>query len=186
LNSHFPTAGTLPLDNTSTSFPQFIVPPFSSRLDMAATSTVPISFSTSPNFAAPEIGSTSVNNDAVATLEAPNIAASQWSCAPTEIGPYAGSAPTATFACGAAATTKAFDPGADSSTGNIWSNAEGVTSTYTPLLLTPGKSGDITVTMSPTGAKGDLVSGFLAVETFNFNSVSSDQIGRLAYSYRVG
>jgi hypothetical protein len=186
LSSLFPTTGTLPLDSTSTSFPEFIVPPFTSRLDVAATSSVPIGFSTSPNFATPEINATSFNNDALATLEAPDIAASLWSCAPNEIGPYTGPAPAANFACGASATTRAFDAGVDSSTGNIWSNVEGLTPTYVPLRLEAGKSGDITVTLTSTGDKGATVSGFLAVETFNFNSISSDQVGRLPYRYTVG
>jgi hypothetical protein len=109
-----------------------------------------------------------------------------WSCAPNEIGPYTGPAPAANFACGASATTRAFDAGVDSSTGNIWSNVEGLTPTYVPLRLEAGKSGDITVTLTSTGDKGATVSGFLAVETFNFNSISSDQVGRLPYRYTVG
>jgi hypothetical protein len=73
-----------------------------------------------------------------------------------------------------------------SSTGNIWSALEGLTATYSPLVLAPGQAGDITVTFTSTGNKGDLVAGFLAVETFNFNTISSDQVARIPYSYRVG
>jgi hypothetical protein len=186
LNSLFPTTGKLPIDSASTSFPQFIVPPFTSRLDMAATSTVPISFSTSPSFGTPEIASTSINTDAVVSVEAADIAPSLWSCAPGEIGPYATTASKADFACGASAVTRAFDAGVDSSTGNIWSNLEGLTPKYAPLTLAPGKSGDITVTVTSTGDKGTVVSGALAVETFNFNTVSSDQVASLLYSYQVG
>jgi hypothetical protein len=186
LSSLFPTTGTLPIDSSSTSFPQFVVPPFSSRLDIAATSTVPINMSTSPNFGTPEIGAVSFNTDAVATLEAPDIPASVWSCPPTEIGPYSGVQPTVSFACGASATTQAFDAGVQSTTGNIWSSLEGLTTTYAPLILNPGASGNITVTLTSTGDKGSTVSGFLAVETFNVNSVSSDQVGRFSYRYQVG
>jgi hypothetical protein len=120
------------------------------------------------------------------TVEAPDIAASLWSCAPIEIGPYPGPAPTANFDCGASATTRAFDPGVESSTGNLWSNVEGLTPTYVPMRLEPGKSGDIAVVLTSTGDKGATVSGFLAVETFNFNSISSDQVGQLSYRYTVG
>jgi hypothetical protein len=162
--------------------PQFVVPPFSTRLDVEAATTVPIDFTTSPDFGAPEVLS-STGNDAIATYTAPDIPASIWACPPTEIGP--GPATATTYDCGADATTKAFDPSVTSSTGNIWSALENLTSDYTPLILQPGQSGDITVTIAPTGSPGQSVSGFLAVETFSFDTVSSDQVASIPYSYSL-
>ncbi len=177
------SSGQLPLDASQiTAIPQFLVPPFSTRLDIAATSTVPIDFTTSPNFGTPELLS-SQGDQAVVSYAAPDIAASAWSCPPTEIGP--GPSRPAAFSCGADAVTKAFDLSVTSSTGNIWSAAEGLTADYAPLILQPGQSGDITVTIAPGGNPGELVSGFLAVETFNFNTLSSDQVASLPYSYRI-
>lgn len=185
LNSVTKTSGTLPLDVAQlATIPQFVVPPFSTNLQIAATSSVPINFSTSPNFGTPEILSVMHGDSATVTLSAPDIAASIWSCPPTEIGP--GNAVAAAFSCGAAATTRTFDPAVDSSTGNIWSALEGLTATYTPLLLQPGQSGDITVKITPGANPGTIVSGFLAIESFNFNTVSSDQFARIPYRYRVG
>jgi hypothetical protein len=148
--------------------PQFVVPPFSTRLDVEAATTVPIDFATSPDFGAPEVLS-STGNDAIATYTAPDIPASIWSCPPTEIGP--GPATATTYDCGADATTKAFDPSVTSSTGNIWSALENLTPDYAPLTLAPGQSGDITVTIAPGGSPGQSVSGFLAVETFSFTTI---------------
>jgi hypothetical protein len=178
------SSGELPItDTASPSIPQFLVPPFSTRLDVAASSTVPIDFTTSPAFGSPEILS-STGDQAVVTYTAPDIPASAWSCPPTEIGP--GPSTPAPFSCGADAVTAAFDPAVTSSTGNAWSAFEGVTDTYDPLVLQPGQSGDITVTFTPTGPRGSAVSGFLAVETFNYNTLSSDQVASIPYSYRVG
>jgi hypothetical protein len=183
LNSLTGTSGTLPISIPS--WPEFVVPPFTSTLSIGALSTVPINFDTSPNFGFPDVLSVpSGTNAAVATLKAPDIAASLWSCTPTEIGP--GLATKTTYSCGADATTKAFDPAVDSSTGNIWSYFEGLTGTYAPLVLLPGQSGDITVTITPNGSKGTQVSGFLAVESFNFNTFSSDQLVNLPYKYKIG
>jgi hypothetical protein len=185
LNSLTQTSGTLPLDVAQlANIPQFVVPPFSTQLQVAAASTVPIDFTTSPNFGSPEILSVTHGASATATYSAPDIAASAWSCPPTEIGP--GAAVPAAFSCGAAATTRTFDPAVDSSTGNIWSVLEGLTSNYAPLVLQPGQSGDITVTFTPGASAGTVVSGFLAVESFNFNTISSDQLARIPYRYTVG
>jgi hypothetical protein len=179
------TSGTLPLDVMSLgTIPQFVVPPFSTNLEVAAASTVPINFTTSPNFGTPEIGSVTHGTNALITYTAPDIAASVWSCPPTEIGP--GPSVSAPFACGAVATTKTFDPAVGSSTGNVWSWLEGLTGTPHPLELQPGQSGDITVTITPGGSVGQVVSGFLAVESFSFVTFSSDQFASIPYIYRVG
>lgn len=172
----------LPVSDPST-IPEFVVPPFSTRLDVAAESSVPITFTSSPDFGSPEVLS-SEGTEAVATYAASDIPASIWSCGPSEVGP--GPATPTTFSCGADALTRSFDAGVDSSTGNIWSALEGLTGTYDPLVLEPGQSGDITVEFTPGGTTGSVVSGFLAVETFNFQSVSSDQQASIPYSYKVG
>lgn len=182
LKSVTPTSEALPI--SSFPWPLFVVPPFSSKLSIVASSTVPINFDSSPNFGYPDVLSVQRGTNAVVTLQAPDIAASLWSCTPTEI--TTGLAVSTTYSCGADATTKAFDPAVDSSTGNIWSALEGTTTTYNPLVLLPGQSGDITVTITPNRSKGTHVSGFLAVETFNFVTDSSDQLVNLPYKYKIG
>jgi hypothetical protein len=182
LSSLNPTTDPLPITDP-TLIPQFVVPPFSTRLDMAATSTVPINFDTSPSFGFPELTSVQHGSAAVVSYQAPDIPASIWSLPPTEI--TTGLATQTTFSSGADAVTKAFDPAVDSSTGNIWSALEGLTPNYTPLVLQPGQSGDITVTITPNGSRGTVVRGFVAVETFNFNTISSDQLIQLPYAYRI-
>jgi hypothetical protein len=58
--------------------------------------------------------------------------------------------------------------------------------TYNPLVLDPGQSGTINVAISPTDPIGTKVSGFLALETFNFTTFSSDELVSLPYAYTVG
>jgi len=181
LNSITPTTEALPI--SSFPWPEFAVPPFSTELDIAATSTVPINFDTSPNFGFPDVLSSTVGDSAVATLNASDVPASIWSCTPTEIGPAL--ATSTTYSCGGVAETKAFDPAVASSTGNVWSVLEGLTGTYNPLVLQPGQSGDISVVITPSGSAGAKVAGFIAVETFNINDFSSDQLVKLPYSYTI-
>lgn len=57
---------------------------------------------------------------------------------------------------------------------------------YTPLTLAPGQSGTITVTITPNAPKGTVVSGFIAVDTFNQATSSGDEIINIPYTYTVG
>jgi hypothetical protein len=41
------------------------------------------------------------------------------------------------------------------------------------------------VTITPSASRGTVVSGFLAVETWNPNTVSSDELIGIPYRYRV-
>lgn len=153
---------------------------------MAATSTVLIDFDPTPDFGWPEVTSVSHGNSAVATITEPSLTASIYSYAPTELGPFgSGTAPQTTFSCGADGITNTFDSAVDSSTGNVWAALEGMTNTFSPLVLPPGQLGDIAVTITPSAKRGTAVRGFLAVDTWNPNTVSSDQLVNRPYRYRV-
>jgi hypothetical protein len=180
-----PIGVTLPVTDFTT-VPQFVVPPFSTQLEVAAESAVPITMDLSPNFGYPDVAAVSEGNAAVATINEPDIPASVWACPAAEQGPFAGAVSSTTYSCGAAALTAGFDPGVTSSTGNIWSALEGLTNPYSPLVLSPGQTGTITVVLGATGSRHQRVAGFLAVETFNPNTFSSDQIAALPYSYSIG
>jgi Subtilase family/Peptidase inhibitor I9 len=184
LSSLSPTTDPLPITNFA-NVPQFVVPPFSQSLSIGAISTVPITLDVSPNFGTPDVEAVSSGDSAVATVNLPEVPASAWSCAPAEVGPFASAAPATTFSCGASAQTNPFDPGVTSSTGNIWSALEGFTNAYSPLVLQPGQSGDITVSFESTAKPGTVVSGFLGVESFNFNTISSDELVNIPYQYRA-
>jgi hypothetical protein len=178
------TTGTLPISDFSL-IPQFVVPPFTTQLAFAAESTVPINFDASPAFGFPDNVSFSSGHDAVEVLSAPDIPASVWGFGPTEIGPFAGVAPTVPWSAGGFAATKRFDLTVDTASGDIWSALEGLTGGYAPTILEPGQTGSIAVTFTPSGTHGHVVSGFIAVETFNFNTDSSDQLVRIPYKYTI-
>lgn len=180
-----PNNEPLPINNGA-NIPQFLVPPFSPNATIAATSTVPITLDTSPNFGTPDVEGKSFDNSTVALLSAAELPASIYSCAPAEQGPFSGTAISTTVSCGGIATTNAFASDVSTSTGNLWADVELGTSTYNPLVLNPGQSATITVAISPTNPKGTSVSGFLTLETFNNNTFSSDEVATFPYAYTVG
>jgi hypothetical protein len=180
-----PNNEPLPISNGGL-IPQFLVPPFSPEMAMDASSTVPITLDTSPDFGTPDVGAQSVGNSAIAVAKASELPASIWSCAPAEQGPFSGTAPQTTYSCGAIAVTNEFAPDVSTSAGNIWSDLEIGTASFNPLVLNPGQSGKITVTITPSDPVGTTVSGFLTLETFNNNTISSDELATFPYKYRVG
>ncbi len=180
-----PSNEPLPISDPTT-IPQFLLPPFSPLAEIAATSTVPITLDTSPNFGTPDVEGTSIGDSSIALLHAAELPASIYSCAPAEQGPFAGTATSTTFSCGAVAVTNGFAPDVATSAGNLWSDLETGSNTYNPLVLGPGQSGTIAVTLSPTDPAGTAVQGFLTLETFNFNTLSSDEVASFPYAYTVG
>jgi hypothetical protein len=180
-----PASEPLPINDGST-IPQFVLPPFSPAAAVAASSSVPITLDTSPAFGTPDVEAQQFGNSAVAFPTAPELPASEWSCAPAEQGPFSGAVTPTTFSCGADALTNRFAPDVSTSAGNIWADVDTGTNTYNPLVLDPGQTGTITVSLSPTDANRTKVRGFLALETFNFNTLSSDEVASFPYAYRVG
>ena len=54
-----------------------------------------------------------------------------------------------------------------------------------PVYLQPGESATITVTITPSGAKGSVVTGHLYVDNFNFFVADGDELIDLPYTYSI-
>jgi hypothetical protein len=78
-----------------------------------------------------------------------------------------------------------------SSTGDLWSSLNRVTSTFTPVYVQAGHSAAITVQMRPTAAAGSHVSGTLFVDDVTLGGFigaampDGDELAAISYSYRV-
>jgi hypothetical protein len=189
------TSGTLPITDGA-NVPQYAVPPFSSQLHMTATTpgSTPIMFDMSPYWGAPDVqspastaGSTSV------TVGDPD--ASTWAPTILEVGPFGSPATPENFSTSGTLSTLRFDDHATVSTGNIWSAiVDGSNNSLVPIFLLPGQTGTMSVTFTvPGGLPGTTVDGEVAVETFNFNALttgisdwSSDVLKMVPYSYTIG
>jgi hypothetical protein len=52
--------------------------------------------------------------------------------------------------------------------------------------IAPGRRGRITVTFTPTGPNGTVVSGTLFVDNFSFFAFTGDEVVAIPYRYRIG
>ena len=188
------TSGTLPI-TFDDSIPEYIVPPFSSRLSVNASTTgsTPIAFDISPYWGAPDVLSP-VSSGGTTSVTLTNPFASAWAPTPAEVGPFGSAATPEDYSTSATLTTLGFDHNVRSSTGNWWDFVLNRGGQPDSLFLLPGDSGrmDLTFTV-PTGPAGTTVSGMIPVETFGTNSYltgigdwSSDVLKVLNYSYTIG
>jgi hypothetical protein len=198
-----PTAAniTLPL-SPGLSFPFYAVPSQTTQLQASLIGTAPVTFDLQyfegdPDVApgVNDVGGTSGANQgdsANVTLSEPELSAGTWLLNPDEIGPYpTAGAPTVTASANLSALTQAFDPWMTSSTGDLWSALNGLSSGFTPLYVAPGASATITVNVTPSGPPGTQVSGTLYVDDYQLGTaffdgpVASDELAAIPYGYAV-
>jgi hypothetical protein len=174
---------------------EYILPTEVGTIQFFATATAPIEMDAendvginvaatgNPDIFAVPAGPTSV----LATLTEPEVPWGTWLTIPSLIGPYGpAGAPTTPVASTAFALMQPFDASMTPSTGDPWADLVLGGTTYTPLVLAPGASGTITVTLTPDAtAVGSTVSGYLYVDTYNSNSSTGDELVRVPYSYTI-
>ncbi|HWE62763.1 MAG TPA: hypothetical protein VHB98_13700, partial [Chloroflexota bacterium] len=111
-----------------------------------------------------------------------------WGIVPTQVGPFPASGETPSRVdVDTALTAQAFDGQAVSSSGDLMAIFAGQAdpNSFNPLVLAPGQSGVINVTITPTAAVGTTVSGTLYVAAYNDIPLSTDELAALPYTYTV-
>jgi hypothetical protein len=116
---------------------------------------------------------------------------------PSDVGPYT-SAPAPNHVTGQALLTfNDFDASVTSHTGDLWEYVYGLSPTYNPLLLNPGHTGTITVTITPppnnptgiavtyTGTIYLDTANWLSAAGFGYPVANGDELIGFPYSYRV-
>jgi hypothetical protein len=204
LDQNFPPTAvdmTLPLP-AGVNFPYYAVPSQTTQLQASITGSAPVTFDlqyfqgdpdVSPELSDGASTSGSVHGDSAdVTLSAPEISSGTWLLNPAEIGPYPfAGAPTVTASANLRAVTQAFDPWMTSSTGDMWSEINGLSSGFAPTYVAPGASATITVNVAPTGPPGTRVAGTLYVDDYALGTeffdgpVQSDELAAIPYSYYV-
>ena len=165
--------------------PNWLVPPGTTALTVAAQGTAPITMDSSWAFGDPDFEGVSFGNNSVATLKAPEVAPGFFFGIPEATGPFT-TPTTATVNLAAVANTNPFDSAVSASSGDLWAASVDPNATYTPLSLGPGESGTITLTITPNAAKGTVVRGFIGVDTFNLGTDAGDELINIPYTYKVG
>jgi hypothetical protein len=136
----------------------------------------------------PDIYAKRIAPDTVAAiLSAPEVPWSVWVAFPSLIGPYGpAGAQSAPVTSTAYVIAKGFDSAVTSDSGDIWADFVQDTNTFNPLILAPGQSGTIQVTITPDASlAGKTVKGTLYVDTFDTNVTTGDEVVSLPYSYTV-
>ena len=173
----------------------FILPTQVSTAAFVAQSPVPITMDAFSNVGtgvggtgAPDIFAKRIAPGTVAALlSEPEVPYSTWLVSPSLIGPYGpGGAPTEPVATAAFVLMQAFDSTISADSGDAWADLTLSTNTFNPLVLTPGQSGTINLTITPSKSEvGNTVSGFIYIDTFDFNVFTGDEAVRIPYSYTV-
>jgi hypothetical protein len=191
------TGVSLPLTGNP---PEYFVPTQASSVSVTSTASLPIMFDFSPDPGDPDISSHNPGPGPLcATTETGNYASSDggaisagvWFAVPTECGPYPpGGAPAGTASTSMTVQAKEFDTSVTSSTGDIMLTAINPAATVTPLVINPGSTAVIDVTITPAGAAGTQVSGTLYVDDVltdipPYGQFSGDELAGLPYSYTI-
>ena len=100
-------------------------------------------------------------------------------------------APAGTVSMSLTAQTKPFDSAVTSSAGDIWLASVNPSASFTPIVINPGQTATVNVTITPSAAAGTVVSGTLYVDDFSadvppYAQTSGNELAGLPYSYKVG
>ena len=192
-----PAAG-LPLPLTVNP-PVWLVPTETSSVMVSSTATLPIMFDYGPFPGDPDLASASSGPGSLCstsetgsyTPSGGSVTAGLWFAAPSECGPYAGPAPTGTVTSAATAETKAFDPAVTSDTGDLWVISINPAATFSPVIVNPGQTVTIDVTITPSDTAGTVVQGNLYIDDFAsgvppYGQQTGNEVSSIPYEYTVG
>jgi hypothetical protein len=165
----------------------YLVPPDTSRVTGVASGSVPVSADLAPNTGEPErLGSPGPGNVAVVSTSSPAVSQGLWLLEADPVGPFSAvRAGTVSFA--ATAHMLGFDSSVSSATGDYWlGSVRAQAPAFHPVSVAPGGRGVISVTFTPAGPVGSVVSGWLYVDSVSLTNDAGDELVGIPYSYVVG
>jgi hypothetical protein len=200
LNLSSSTGSTVTVPVPSTIVPQYLVPSHTTSITAAASAKRPIIFDYSWASGDPDLISSSApfSDSATGSYSAAFIAPGDWIITPFDDGPDGvKGVPPVTAKTSLSATTAAFDPAVTSTTGDLWLAGTDLTAPLKAVVVNPGQTVDLSVTITPSGAIGSTVSGTLYIDDFSPSdanvtqnsqpgiSPSASDVAAFAYQYRV-
>ncbi|MBV9806905.1 MAG: hypothetical protein JO286_06970 [Solirubrobacterales bacterium] len=185
---------TVPL-NFSQNIPQYLIPSHSTAFTGVASTTgsTPIQFDLGWNFGDPDVAS-NVGSTVSTTFSANPLAQGLWVMAPTVVGPFgATGAPPEPVHTTMSVATAPFDASVSSQTGDLWlaSTDPSQLTGFSPVIVGPGQTGTLPVTITPAGPSGTHVSGTLYIDDTTelgfqgFLALDGNDVAAIAYSYTV-
>ncbi len=189
------------------------MPPGTSQLTVAAASSSPSQLELSGPLGEPDVlgdlaAAQSGDLTSVARVTETGgrhqVARGFWGTFVQQIGPFSGAgAPAGSSTLTATAVTQPLDPSVTSTAGDPYAPGfTGQAPTGTPVVVQPGRTADIKVTITPNAKAGTVVHGVIYLVTSPFNSAatlartitaglggvdtSGDVLAALPYTYTVG
>jgi hypothetical protein len=183
---------TVPL-NISEPIPLYLVPTHTTGFTETASTTgpTPIEFDSAAPAGDPDIGST-VGSSVSATFAANPVSPGLWDIAPTVAGAFgATGAPSEQVTTSMTTTSNAFDPTVKAPTGDLWRTSTNPGAHFAPIVVNPGQTATIPVTITPMGAAGTQATGTLYIDDSNnilfenFYSPNGDEVAAIPYAYTI-
>ena len=179
--------------------PQWFVPTETSSVTVTQTSSLPTMFDFGPNVGDPDLSSRGpgaaplCSTTASGTDTPPGglVTTGFWFATPSECGPYPSGAPAGTASVTMAAQIKPFDTAVTSTTGDLEPASINPATPFSPVVINPGQTATVNVTITPSAATGTVVSGNLYVDAFDDNvppygQMSGDELAAFPYTYTIG
>jgi hypothetical protein len=174
-------------------FAVYLVPTHTTQFDNQASTTgpQPIEFDSVGPAGDPDLASTAGTLASLAFAANP-IEQGLWTVAPVEAGVFGTTGgPQETATTSASVTTAAFDSDVSSPTGDLWQSSADPSAPFNPLVVQPGQTVTIPVTITPSAPSGSTVSGTLYVDDSFFtlyeffNGLNGNDVATIPYTYTV-
>ena len=177
--------------------PEWLVPTQTSAVKAVATATLPVIFDYGPNQGDPDLVGVppSASGTTATGSYSPSAGIVQqgvWFGEPDELGPYSAPAAAGLVNMTLTATTKAFDSSITTAGGDLWLTAldGNVLNTFEAILVNPGQTVTVPVTITPTGASGTVVSGTLYIDSLvnglpPYSQLTGDEVMAIPYKYTI-
>lgn len=165
------TTSTLALPNLFGIVPTYLVPTLTTNLSAKVTAPAANFFDLSFPFGDPDLisstGKTSTLSFAPVSGDIPN---GDWTITPFLRGPDGSNgAKTVNAHVSMTATTNQIDPAVGDPTGDLWSGATNPNAGLTPVVVEPGQSATIPLTITAHGTVGQVFSGQIFIDDVSFN-----------------
>ena len=193
------TTSSLTLPNLSGALPEFLVPSLTTSLTAHVSSPPkPNVFDMNWAFGDPDLAS-NVANTSTVNLTGNDIPSGDWTVTPFLAGPDGATGPSPVSATvSMSAMTQALDPTVVAPTGDLWDESTTPSASLTPVIVQPGHTATISVTITPSGSHGQVVAGTIYVSAVSFNpalvtfnllpssSPTASTVASFPYTYTIG
>ncbi len=200
-----------PLPQPSDVIPAWLVPTQCTTLTDTATADQPVNLDFFYQSGEPDVYASAVGNGATVKVRADQVSPGVWEADAGQVGPFSGPSTPGSVSLSASARCKLFDTTVDTPAGDFWElgvNSQSASAKAmhlpagfparhglvagkasaaapAPLVLAPGHTGRIMVTITPQGAHGKVVKGHLNVDSVDSFLFGGNELAALPYTYTI-